>query len=183
MSLFGVFLVRIFPHLDWIQTKRYGVSLPIFSLNAGKYGQEKLRIRALFTQCIWDNDRGRGEFADVIWIRLDCIVQSVLWWFGKFVASKIINTLLRHTLFFFKEFCVVCKIFDPPPHPLPICPVSFSTYFILFLNPHFWRYSLTIRHQWNTGDKAKYKLLRESFRTLILCKQHFYKQHQDKIWF
>ena len=38
---FGVFLVRVFP--DWI--------LPKYSLNAGKYGPEKLQMRTLFTQC------------------------------------------------------------------------------------------------------------------------------------
>ena len=40
MSVFGVFLARIFPHSD-----------KIFSLNAGKYGPEKLSIWTLFTQC------------------------------------------------------------------------------------------------------------------------------------
>ena len=44
VSVFGVFLVHIFPHSDWIRR--------IFSPNAGKYGPEKLRIRTLFTQCI-----------------------------------------------------------------------------------------------------------------------------------
>ena len=41
VSVFGVFLVRIFPHSDWIQR---------YSLNAVKYGPEKLRIRTFFTQ-------------------------------------------------------------------------------------------------------------------------------------
>ena len=50
MALFGVFLVRILPHSDWMQ--RYRVSLLIQSecLNAGKYGPEKRRIWTL-TQC------------------------------------------------------------------------------------------------------------------------------------
>ena len=38
VSVFGVFLVRIFPHLDWIQ--RNTPFLSITSLNAGKYGPE-----------------------------------------------------------------------------------------------------------------------------------------------
>ena len=46
--VFGVFLVRIFLHSDWI--RRYTSYFSVFSLNAGKYGQEKLRIRTIFTQ-------------------------------------------------------------------------------------------------------------------------------------
>ena len=49
VSVFGVFLVRISPHLDWM--RRDTPFLFVFSPNAGKYGQEKLRIRTLFTQC------------------------------------------------------------------------------------------------------------------------------------
>ena len=48
--LFRAFLVRIFPHSDWI--RRNTTYLSIFSPNTGKYGPEKLRIRTLFTQCI-----------------------------------------------------------------------------------------------------------------------------------
>ena len=47
LSAFGVFLVRIFPHLNWIW--RDTLYLFVFSPNAGKYGPEKLRIQALFT--------------------------------------------------------------------------------------------------------------------------------------
>ena len=43
ISKFGVNLVRIFPHLDWIRS--HSLSLSVFSLNAGKYGPEYLRIR------------------------------------------------------------------------------------------------------------------------------------------
>ena len=50
MSVFRVFLVRILPHPDWIQ--RDSSYLSVFSPNAGKYGSEKLPIRALFTQCL-----------------------------------------------------------------------------------------------------------------------------------
>ena len=49
MFVFGVFLVRIFPHSDWMwRDKKY---LSVFSRNAGKNGTEKLRIWILFTQC------------------------------------------------------------------------------------------------------------------------------------
>ena len=52
VSVFGVFLVRNFLHSDWI--RRGTVYLSVFSLNARKYGPEKLRIRALFTKCdVW----------------------------------------------------------------------------------------------------------------------------------
>ena len=48
-SLLGVFLLRIFPHSDWIQ--RDTSHLSVLSQNAGKYGPEKLRIPTLFMQC------------------------------------------------------------------------------------------------------------------------------------
>ena len=44
-----VFLVYNFRHSDWIQ--RDAAYLSVFSPNAGKYWQEKLRIWKLFTQC------------------------------------------------------------------------------------------------------------------------------------
>ena len=43
------FLVRIFPHSDWIWSDTE--YLYTFSPNAGKHGPEKLRIRRSFTQC------------------------------------------------------------------------------------------------------------------------------------
>ena len=46
VSVSGVFLVHIFPHLDW--TRGNPPYLSISSLNAGKSGPEKLRIRTLF---------------------------------------------------------------------------------------------------------------------------------------
>ena len=42
------FLVHIFPHWDWIQSGMEHLSA--FSLNAEKWGSEKLRIRALIKQ-------------------------------------------------------------------------------------------------------------------------------------
>ena len=47
-SVFGVVLVCIFLHSNWI--RRDTEYLSIFSPNAGKYGPEKFRIWALFTQ-------------------------------------------------------------------------------------------------------------------------------------
>ena len=49
VSVFGVFLVRIFPHSDWIRIDTPYFS--VFSPNTGKYGLKKLWIRTLFTQC------------------------------------------------------------------------------------------------------------------------------------
>ena len=48
--MFGVFLVSIFPHSDWI--RRFTPHISVFSQNAGKCRPEKLRIRILFTQCV-----------------------------------------------------------------------------------------------------------------------------------
>ena len=48
VSGFGAFLVRIFPHSDWIQTNIPYLS--VFSSNAGRYGRENLGIWTLFTQ-------------------------------------------------------------------------------------------------------------------------------------
>ena len=50
-TVFGVFLVRIFPHSDRIcsDTEFSGPYFPAFGL--GKCGPEDFRIRTLFTQC------------------------------------------------------------------------------------------------------------------------------------
>ena len=48
VSISGDFLVRIFPHLDWI--RKDTPYLSVFSPDAGKYGSEKLRIWILFKQ-------------------------------------------------------------------------------------------------------------------------------------
>ena len=54
-----------------LNTEGYGVSsLSVFSLNAGKYGPEKLRIQTLFTQC-WYSTFNFFEFASkkkTLWI-------------------------------------------------------------------------------------------------------------------
>ena len=46
MSVFGVILIRIFPHSDWRRRDTLSISTP----NAGKCGPEQLRIQPLFTQ-------------------------------------------------------------------------------------------------------------------------------------
>ena len=57
VSVFGVILVRIFPHSDWIQ--RYTLYLSLFSPKARKYEPEWLRIRTLFTQ--WYIKKTKGK--------------------------------------------------------------------------------------------------------------------------
>ena len=49
VSVFGVFLFRIFPYSDWIQ--KDAPYLSVFIPNVGKHGSEKFRIWVLFTQC------------------------------------------------------------------------------------------------------------------------------------
>ena len=49
VPVFGVFLARIFPHSDWIRI--FTLKMSISNRNAGKYGPEKFRLRARFTQC------------------------------------------------------------------------------------------------------------------------------------
>ena len=49
--VFGIFLVHIFPHLDWIRKDTEYLS--VINPNAGKYGPEKLRVRTLFTPWVF----------------------------------------------------------------------------------------------------------------------------------
>ena len=58
---FGVFLVHIFPHLNWI--RRNTSYLSVLNPNVGKYGPEKLRIRTLFTQ--WRSFRNTDKFLGI----------------------------------------------------------------------------------------------------------------------
>ena len=67
VSVFGVFLIYIFPHLDRI--RRYTLYL-VFSPNTGKYGPEKLQIRTLFTQYVCWKINDSDEFHTV-----KCIVS------------------------------------------------------------------------------------------------------------
>ena len=88
MFIFGVILVSIFPHSDWI--RRGANYLIVFSSNAGKCEPEYLRMRTLFTQCFsffnaWDYN---------IRIIIPCLH---VWWYlfiwfflkKKFMSSKI----------------------------------------------------------------------------------------------
>ena len=48
VSVFGVFLVRLLGHSEWIWSDT--IYLSVSSSNAGKYAPEKLQIRTFFTQ-------------------------------------------------------------------------------------------------------------------------------------
>ena len=73
VSVFGVCLVRIFPHSDWI--RRDTLYFFVFSRNAGKYGPEKLQIRTVFTQCFLFNLKQLlSSFGDKPLITLYCSV-------------------------------------------------------------------------------------------------------------
>ena len=74
--MFGVFLVRIFPHSNWI--RRDTEYLSMFSPNAGKYGSDNLRIRTLFTQ--WDL-----ELSNILTHFI--LVSSLFQWFPVFTGN------------------------------------------------------------------------------------------------
>ena len=73
LSVFGVFLVRIFPYSGWI--RRNAKYISVFSPNAGKYGLEKLRIGTLFTQC---TGCVIHENIDIAGCKFDGLVYEVL---------------------------------------------------------------------------------------------------------
>ena len=61
VSVFGVFLVRIFPQSDWIL--RDTPQLSVFSPNAGKKEPENLQIRIIFT--LWDFRKKSSEISSI----------------------------------------------------------------------------------------------------------------------
>ena len=61
VSVFGVFLVRIFPQSDWIL--RDTPQLSVFSPNAGKKEPENLQIRIIFT--LWDFRKKSPEISSI----------------------------------------------------------------------------------------------------------------------
>ena len=68
VSVFRVFLVHIFPHLDWI--RRYIPYLSLFSPNAQKYGPEKSRIQTLPRSAPWKAILNNSSMLSAIWIKL-----------------------------------------------------------------------------------------------------------------
>ena len=78
VAVFGVFLVIIFLHMDWI--RRYKEYLSVISPNAGKYGPQKIRLRTLFTQCLME----MNLFA-IFSRRLQ--MQCILYWYLPSTAN------------------------------------------------------------------------------------------------
>ena len=76
VSVFGVILVRVFPHLDWI--RRDTEYLSVFSPDAIKCRPEQLRIPALFTQ--WMNSPAVPLQSQNL-ILDNVILQKTLSWF------------------------------------------------------------------------------------------------------
>ena len=70
VSVFGVFLVRIFPHSDRKTTNQ-------------KNKPEKLRTRTLFTKCEWCQRNGflkKGFFIQISQVRVPAKTNAILWW-------------------------------------------------------------------------------------------------------
>ena len=80
VSVFGVFLVRIFPYLDWIQKDTEHLS--VFSKNVGKYGPKKLRLRTLFTQ--W----GFSEKMQIGWRAYFNIMIYLSWYLAMKIYAR-----------------------------------------------------------------------------------------------
>ena len=105
-STFGVFLVRIFPHLDWIWRDMEYLSW--FSPKAGKYRPEKVWIQTLFTQ--WQSSkinhfkilRSQGYIWILTFKKMTLIIQLRIlklfnvsnlpsWWFSLHKISIEVN--------------------------------------------------------------------------------------------
>ena len=72
VSIFRVFLIRIFPHLDWI--RRLAEHIFVFNPNVGKYRPEKLRIQTLLCS---DND---FECDSIIFHKQKSNLQNITTW-------------------------------------------------------------------------------------------------------
>ena len=75
VSIFGVFLVRVFPHLNGIRI--FNMQVSGFSLITGKYRQEKLQIMTLITlcktksvRCFWVQDPNFLQTCNTKWMNL-----------------------------------------------------------------------------------------------------------------
>ena len=70
MSVFGIFLVRIFPHLYCIRKDTEYIF--VFSPNLGNKGPEKHQIRTLFMQC----STFIKKFLRLVWF---CMFKILTW--------------------------------------------------------------------------------------------------------
>ena len=110
MSVFGVILVRIFPHSDWIQKDTEYLS--VFSPNTGKYVPEKLRIQKT----------SRRNFHAVLSllycleatsIRLKGTVSRIMFKVGLWESSEVPKITLNW------NFPNRCDIFNVKPDLIP----------------------------------------------------------------
>ena len=89
VSVFWVFLDRIFPHLDWMQNLQISIQISIFMPNVGKYGPEKLQIRTFFTQWVaWT------KFGHNLTSR-----RNILWKSGDELVKESVYTAITRVLF------------------------------------------------------------------------------------
>ena len=96
MSVFGVILVNIFLHLNWM--RRDTPHLSVFSSNAGLCGPEYLRIRTLFTQCDLMVECSFGT-------KIDSLIKKM---FNK--SAKLVNKQLCHLSFLINFGWQTCHI-------------------------------------------------------------------------
>ena len=74
LHVYGIFLLRIFPHLDWIRRDTlYTLYLSVFTPNTAKCELEKFCIRTLFTQRYTTQD-GYSHIRKLVW-RISWIIK------------------------------------------------------------------------------------------------------------
>ena len=98
------FLVRIFPHLDWIRI--FTPHISVLSPNAGKCRPEKLQTRILFTQCVslccnckHTDSLDRNSSFIFVWIEISKSWHEALTRSSKKMEFK--KTWLKLILYFF----------------------------------------------------------------------------------
>ena len=100
-SVYGVFLVRIFPNSDWIRRD---------TLYTGKYGPEKLWIRTRFTQCCFskllktklEDQQSENWFIFNVFNNFDLIdfglaLLRLLWFWTYFSRKKFITKQFNYS--------------------------------------------------------------------------------------
>ena len=140
VSLFRVFLFRIFPHSDWIRRDTpnsvrmrenlrispYSVQmrentpyLSVFSPNMGKYGPEKLWIRTLFTQLVFVIKLVLKVVKKQVVKLVKKLVQLRSWYFFLFFLTYYFGD--THLLMCIKPilfvciFVIICRFFQITP--------------------------------------------------------------------
>ena len=95
MSVFGVFLVRIFPHSDWMRKLTEETS--VFRLNAGNCGSEKLRYNMKSLQLYQKRDSDNSVCLYIFRTFWEHLLQKTFWrLLLKTAVMKIIISDLHH---------------------------------------------------------------------------------------